>query len=143
MNYESTVTWRQLTDRLRCTPSMNGHPRYNCVIVNLSESNTIFCRLIRLFVYHSQYEKHALALVQPLDAPCTLRPGDRKLGLCKVREKPRCDSIVIPAHSIVWGSLLAKDHTNAGKFLVVDTLDTDMFLHLIELFPDRDMVTIG
>jgi hypothetical protein len=121
---------------------MNGHERYDSVIVNLSEARVIFCTLVCVFTYCYSGKTFALALVQPLNAPCTSRSGDRELGLCRVRAKPRRDSLIIPVRSIIRGALLAKDCKHPGEFTVVDTLDTDIFLRLITLFPDRDIAKI-
>jgi hypothetical protein len=142
IDYESMDTWRLVTGRLHCNPSMNGQEQYDCVMVKMSHSTTIFCKLVRVFMYSSHGETLALALVRPMSAPCTVRRGDRELGLCRVRAKPSHDSLVIPVQSFVRGALLAADNTHPGEFTVVDTIDTDMFLRLIPLFPCRDMVQI-
>ena len=60
---------------------------------------------------------------------------DRELGLCRVRVKQRPE--FIPLRSIVRGAVLYKDPGKVSDYLAVDTVDSDMFLRLKELFPYR------
>lgn len=143
-SYESTVHWRTVTDILRCNPSWKGEPRFDVVIVNDGDSGTIFCRLVRIFTYTAPEETrmYALALVQPLNASGGTRPGDSELGLCRIRAKPRSQTRVLPARAIIRGALVIEDPTHRDEFTVVDTIDTDMFLRCMPLFPNRDTVNV-
>lgn len=144
VDYESLVNWRTDTDLLCCNPLWNGSPRYDTVIVNDGNSGLIFCRLVRMFVYtvSDEQEPYAFALVHPLNAPTGPRLGDFEVGLCRVREKSRVQSRVIPARSIVRGALVVRDPKHTGEYTVVDALDNDMFLRCIGLFPNRDIEKI-
>lgn len=132
---------------LRCNPAWgnpNPQPRYDIVIVDDGDSGHIFCRLVRVFTYTpgEDDQAYALALVQPLSAPTGNRPGDHELGLCRVREKNRDQSRVLPARAIIRGALVIEDPTHAGEYTVVDAVDNDMFLRCMALFPNRDIARI-
>ena len=86
VKFESKVTWRLNVDRLRCSPSFYGSPRYDSAIMqwrgedgSLTQS---VCQLIRTFAYEIGGRKYGLALVQPFDRPTPSRLEDRELGLC-------------------------------------------------------------
>ncbi len=63
---------------------------------------------------------------------------DADLGFYRVEVAKRCSSVFISTYSIVRGALLVEDFgykTNDGpdamkEYLVVDVIDTDMFLHM-------------
>ena len=71
--------------------------------------------------------------------PTDPRDGDFDLGLCRVREQERRHSIVVPARAILRGVVTVGDREHPGEYTVVDSLDTDMYLRLMEIFPDRDV----
>ncbi|KAI6155058.1 hypothetical protein BKA82DRAFT_4326433 [Pisolithus tinctorius] len=106
VNFESTVDWCQYMDYLHCHPNFHGHPRYDCVLIKTQQKD-IFGRLILLF-------------------QCV----DKHLNFWRVCKQPRMSSEIISVHSIICGALLYPDHTRPGKYLVVDMVDTDMFLHV-------------
>ena len=142
MNYQSLETWQQATDYLRCNPLFYGQPRYDLVMVNMFGDDSTFCRLVRVFTYAYAAQTYALALVQPYTTFIqSSQSVDRKLGLCRIHEKPRHESQIIPMRSIIRGALCIQDNEKEGDFLVLDTIDEDMFLRLVEIFPDRDMAT--
>ncbi|KAI0087064.1 hypothetical protein BDY19DRAFT_995481 [Irpex rosettiformis] len=142
VNFESKVTWRMNTDRLRCSPLFYGSPRYDSAIMlwrgEDGETQSI-CRLIRAFTYEVDGRKYGLALVQPFDEQVQLRAEDRELGICRVRARKRRDSVVVPIRAIIRGAVTVEDRsTNFDEYMVVDSLDEDMFLRLMPLFPERD-----
>lgn len=142
VNYESKVTWREESDLLRCSDLFHGKPRHDSIIVEYG-SRYIYCELIFTFTYEFGGATCALALVHPFDLSPQLslaqRRIDRELGLCRVKERPRIDSIIVPLRSIKRGALLVSDSSRKHERLVVDTLDGDSFLRCIDLFPDRNM----
>lgn len=102
----------------------------------------MFCRLVRVFVYiSSDQRRFALALVQPFHASTMANRSnhDSPLGLCRIHEKPRRQSFVIPARSIIRGCIIVEDTRYSKEYTVADTLDEDMFLRLMPLFPNREM----
>ncbi|KAI6127987.1 hypothetical protein EDD16DRAFT_1690555 [Pisolithus croceorrhizus] len=116
VNFESTTDWCQYTDHLRCNPSFHGHSRYDCVLLKMAQQD-IFGRLVFLF-------QCTVALVQPYDAPTGPRLAkDMHLNLWRVSE-------IFSVRSIIHGVLLYPDHTRLGEHLVIDTIDTDMFLRV-------------
>ncbi|KAI0796362.1 hypothetical protein BC629DRAFT_1734435 [Irpex lacteus] len=142
VNYESKVSWREESDLLRCSDMFHGKTRHDSVIVEHS-SRHIYCELIFTFTYEFGGATCALALVHPFDLSPQIslaqRRVDRELGLCRVKERPRRDSIIVPLRSIKRGALLVPDLSRKNERLVVDTLDGDTFLRCIHLFPDRNM----
>ncbi|KIN97214.1 hypothetical protein M404DRAFT_32556 [Pisolithus tinctorius Marx 270] len=130
VNYESTVTWNQCTDRLRCNPSFFGVPRYDCALIQYTETETAFVRLICMFsCVIPDIGNMEFILAQPF----TTRIGpahtiDRDLRLKRVKTVPRAASIFIPLCLIIRGAVLAPDTEHDDEFFVVEQLDSDMFL---------------
>ncbi|KAG2123498.1 hypothetical protein BD769DRAFT_1628911 [Suillus cothurnatus] len=120
VNYESTVDWKQATDYLRCNPSFHGQPRYDS-----------FVKLILMFKCYlpdidSSFD---FALVQPYTAGTgSHRRIDRELKLTRVKAIPRASSIFVPLASVIRGAVLFPDREHQGEFIIVDHLDSDMFL---------------
>ncbi|KAI0092164.1 hypothetical protein BDY19DRAFT_928654 [Irpex rosettiformis] len=140
--YESMVDWRQDTDALRCNPSFHGSPRYDSAIFHWTRGNIlapIVCKLIRFFVYWLGDTKYPLALVQPMTEPVEARPWDLELGLCRIRERPRNRSMIVPLRSLIRGVVVVPDDERRGQYTVMDMTDNDVFLRLMPLFPNRDM----
>ena len=84
-------------------------------------------------------DARVLALVRPFDAKILQRERpkkDRDLEFIRVRARKRTESRFIFAESIVRGTLVVKDYskdrTNVDDQLVVDVVDSDMFLRLRE-----------
>ncbi|KAG1838317.1 hypothetical protein F4604DRAFT_1997182 [Suillus subluteus] len=119
VNFESLVDWRQHTDYLRCNPCFYNAPRFDCVFIQ-TQTNVIIGRLLFLFDCPVGEDLFPLALVHPFDA----RTGT-------VRAKPRAQAEFFSVRSILRGALLVHD---AGlDYLLVDMVDTDMFLRVKEM----------
>lgn len=77
---------------------------------------------------------YPIALIQPYDATTGRRTRkDKDLGFYRVRAKPRAACEFISVQSIVRGILLAQDPADEQKpdeFLIIDSVDTDMFLRM-------------
>ena len=129
------VDWCQHTDYLRCSPSFHGTLRYDCVIIK-TENGHIFGRL--LFVFQClAVEKTTLILVHPYDAPTGPRTRkDKHLDFFRLRARPRKSSEIFSVRSIIRGVALTEDYTQPGDYLVIDTVDTDMFLRMQKLHQD-------
>ncbi|KAG2160107.1 uncharacterized protein EDB93DRAFT_1237319 [Suillus bovinus] len=128
VNYESIVDWRTATDYLRCSPSFHNFPRYDCVILQ-TQAGVIFGRLLMLFTCVVDGQTHPVALVHPYDALVGQRSlKDKHFQFWRVRQRPRISSEFFSVHSIICGAALAEDHSIQGDYLVIDTIDTDMFL---------------
>lgn len=133
------MTWEIETDLLRCSPEFYGAPRYDTVLYQSSPGKFFFARLIFIFIYHNprhNLPRFPVALIQPFDyVPPTI--VDKELSLCHLRLRPRSQSTFIPLRSILRGALVYND-PRTGKerdYLVVDTVDGDMFLRCKKLFP--------
>lgn len=130
VNYESIVDWRTATDYLRCSPSFHNFPRYDCVILQ-TQAGVIFGRLLMLFTCVVDGQTHPVALVHPYDALVGQRSlKDKHFQFWRVRQRPRISSEFFSVHSIIRGAALAEDHSIQGDYLVIDTIDTDMFLRM-------------
>ena len=129
INYESVVDWKLTTDRLRCNKSFHGSERYDYVIVQL-EHGHFFARLLHLFKITMGVQTHALAYVESYcRPPGSIRRKDKDLGLYRLQKRARQYEI-ISLESIVRGALLVPDSDNPEEYLVVDTIDSDMFLRM-------------
>lgn len=131
VNYESLVDFRQTTDYLRCSPRFHNLPRYDCVIVNTT-TGVFFARLLFLFTCNVNDTSYPIALVCPYDMPIGRRlQKDKHLKFWRVRSQQReTASEFILAESIIRGVALAPDPTIAGDFLIMDTVDSDIFLRM-------------
>lgn len=90
----------------------------------------IFAKLLFVFTYIVDSTKYPLVLVEPLDHPKGLSVKDRDLGFYRLRRNPRVTHELFSAHSIIRGALVVEDFAVDGDFLVVDTIDGDMFLRV-------------
>ncbi|KAG2345160.1 hypothetical protein BDR05DRAFT_975302 [Suillus weaverae] len=120
VNYESIVD----------CPLFHNFPRYDCVILQ-TQARVIFGHLLMLFTCVVDGQTHPVALVHPYDAPvgqCSLK--DKHFEFWRVRKRPRISSEFFSVHSIIRGAALAEDHSVQGDYLVIDTIDTDMFLRM-------------
>ncbi|KIK73608.1 hypothetical protein PAXRUDRAFT_177985 [Paxillus rubicundulus Ve08.2h10] len=111
------------TTYIQCSPLFFGSPHLDCAIINMQNS-PIFDHLILLFKCHIADEDYDFALVQPYDVP------DKHLNFGCVCARPCASSEIFLVKSIIHGVALAEDSTKLGDFLVIDTIDTDMFLHM-------------
>lgn len=130
------VDWKLRIDYLRCNPSFHGRPRFDCVIVYRGDGY-YFARLLYLFIYKFQGTTFPIALIQPYADVYPLRKKDKELRLHRLRPKRRGDSIFISARSIRRGAFLvpALDPAHPSDLIVVDVIDTDMFLRIKSMYP--------
>lgn len=132
VNYESMVDWKQTTDHLRCNPQFHGLLRFDHALIQLTADETIFVRLILLFRCSiSNLGSFDFALVQPYTARINgSRRMDHFFKLTRVKALPRASSIFIPLSSFIRGAVLVPDTDHQDEHLVVDHLDSDMFLRM-------------
>jgi hypothetical protein len=64
----------------------------------------------------------------------TLRKKDKDLNLHRMRARPRADAVFISVRSIRRGAFLVPELTRIDDFLVVDVIDTDMFLRIRSMY---------
>ncbi|KAG1796452.1 uncharacterized protein HD556DRAFT_1431467 [Suillus plorans] len=132
VHYESTIDWKQTTDYLRCTPGFHGQPRYDCALIQLAQEVSVFVRLV--FIFSCQLldvGSFEFALVQPFTAGIgASRRSDRDLRLTRVKAVPRASSIFVPVQSFIRGAVCFPDPDHRDEFLVVDHIDSDMFVRM-------------
>ena len=58
---------------------------------------------------------------------------DRDLGFYRVKSNSRMQYEIIPLHSIIRGAYIVPDYEHDDEYLIVDTVDADMFLRLKSL----------
>jgi hypothetical protein len=134
VNYESLVDWKQNTDYLRCSPQFFNTPRYDCVFIQTQNGIILGC-LVFLFQCTIGNGLFPLALIHPFDAPTGPRlRQDKQLNLFRVHAQPRTKAEFFSVQSIICGALLVQDSGgNPLDYLIVDTVDTDMFLRVREM----------
>ncbi|KAL4081227.1 hypothetical protein J3A83DRAFT_4356012 [Scleroderma citrinum] len=110
VNFESMVDWCQYTDYLCCNPTFHGWPYYDCVIIKTYQGH-IFGWLVSLF-------------------KCTWLSKDKHLNFWRVWEQPHTLTEFFSVQLIICRALLYLDNSRPGDYLVMDTINTDMFLHI-------------
>ena len=128
------VDWTIRTDYLRCSPEFSGRPRYDFVILKLSQG-CVLAELVFIFVCRVGGQEYCLALVQRLTKSSRggVKEVDKKLSIYRWEIRPRTRCEVISVDSIVRGAVLVKDPKYKGDYFVIDTLDEDMFLRMKQL----------
>jgi hypothetical protein len=138
--YESRVDWKAKTDYLRCSPNFYSQERYDCVIIHNTERD-FFARLGFIFTYSFEGVVLPIALVHPFSEVLTPRNKDKALNLHRVRMRPRADAMFVSVRSICRGAFLVAENCKDGDFLVVDVVDTDMFLRIRSMYPPWESST--
>jgi hypothetical protein len=96
----------------------------------------MFAQLLLLFACTVDKTVYHFALIHPFDAHTgPLCQKDKDLNFYRVREKNQNSSEFVSVNSIIRGALLVDDSGKEGDKLVVDIIDTDMFLRMKEIFP--------
>jgi hypothetical protein len=113
-------------------------------MIETSNGQPIFAQLLFLFKCRVAEKEYPLALILPFDQPIPARDRPKKdinLGLYRVRirARPRKSAECVFMESIVRGALLvnAFDSEHRDENFVIDTVDTDMFLRLRNLYLQR------
>ncbi|KAG1840105.1 hypothetical protein C8R48DRAFT_621151 [Suillus tomentosus] len=133
VNYESLVDWHVSANYLRCSPMFHGLPRYDFVILQ-TEASVIFAQLLMVFTCMVGDVQYPIMLTLPYDQPVGARPWkDKDLDFWRVKAKPRVSAEFFSVQSIIRGCVLVEDSSRPNEALVVDTLDTDMFLRIKEI----------
>ncbi|KAJ8074178.1 hypothetical protein PM082_012470 [Marasmius tenuissimus] len=142
VGYESTETWRLVTDYLRCNPSFNGKPRYDFVLFDTPSGPTFaqLCYVFKCFITSDggDVTEYPIALVQGYTVVQQRPRMDKELGLLRLRKQSKTEFISV--RSIIRGALVigAMESENPNTWLdvfVIDVVDADMFLRINEYFP--------
>jgi hypothetical protein len=122
-----------------------GKGRFDCVFIDTG-SRPYFARLLFVFTYQVKASKDIImpnsqtevtipvALVQPFTEITTLRKQDKDLCLHRLQAKPREKAIFVPARSIIRGAYIIPEGLTEKTSLVVDVVDTDMFLRINNMY---------
>lgn len=140
VTYESKVDWKAKTDYLRCNPLFHGQPRYDYIMVDTAQGE-IFAQLLYIFICKIDDTDYPLALIHPYDEPIEEYPDkDEDLGLYRIQAGSRKTSEFISVESIIRGALVVDDFETENQFLVVDVVDSDMFIRMQELLAEEQLV---
>ncbi|KAK7049204.1 hypothetical protein VNI00_005805 [Paramarasmius palmivorus] len=136
VNYESHEDWKVSTDYLRCNPKFHHRPWYDFVIFQ-SQDGPIFGQLKIMFICDVGDIQHPVAYIQSYKVVNAVRRSrsDKDLGILRL-EKDKIEFISI--HSIVRGALVvpaAATDVLEEERLVVDVIDSDMFLRVKKHWP--------
>ena len=129
VNYKSVVDWRTYTDYLHCNPSFFGHEH---ALVE-EGGHHFFVHFLQFFQVSVGTQLHPLAYVETYcRPPGIMRRKDKDLGIYRLQLRARGNQI-ISLESVVRGALIVSDPDKPEEYLVVDTVDTDMFLQIKQL----------
>jgi hypothetical protein len=121
-----------------------GKGRFDCVFIDTG-ARPYFARLLFVFTYlvkasediiipNSTDVTIPIALVQPFTEVKTLRKQDKDLCLHRLQAKPEEKAILVPARSIIRGAYIIPEGLKEKTSLVVDVVDTDMFLRINKMY---------
>ena len=106
VTYKSLVDWKYKTNYLHCSPNFHGHARYDFLIIETTEKP--------FFAQH-------------ISVPTAL---DHHLQLHYVHSQSRAKAEFISVKSIIRGCVIVTDPTKPDHGVILDVLDTDMFLRV-------------
>lgn len=130
VGYESLVTWEYKIDYLHCSPNFHGQARNDFIIVKTADK-PFFAQLIFLFACLVDTTFYPLALILPFDASVGgLTALDQSLQLQHVCAQNRAKAEFISVKSIIRGCVIVTDSVRPEHGIVLDVLDTDMFLRV-------------
>ena len=135
IDYESKVDWCIKTDYLRCNAEFHGNERRDFVFLNHPRIGDKFGRLVLIFTCRVDSYDYPLALVQMLEPGSRnseVRRVDKSLSIYRYHMQPRNRCEVIPLDWIVRGALFVADPKYAGDYFLIDTVDSDMYLRVME-----------
>ncbi len=129
--YTSLADWRPITNILWCSPDFNHCPRYDFVLAQTGD-RPLFAQLVMIFKCNVHGKMFPCMLVWPFDQPVggLSEQKDQDLGLYHVKTRPNGTPCLISIYSVLWGALLIEDAAAPKEYLVVDTVDLDMFLRM-------------
>lgn len=130
MSYESRITWRAVTDYLRCSPCFFNASRYDYVLINTAQG-VLFAQLIFVFSVQFLETIYPMALIQGLTPSATQRQKDKDLRFLRLKKLKKTEFIF--ARSIIRGAVLLPAGDTNGDYIVFDLLDCDMCMRIQEI----------
>ncbi|KAG0702765.1 hypothetical protein DFH29DRAFT_982269 [Suillus ampliporus] len=101
---------------------------------SLTDTGVIFGKLMLIFtctVGDVQYPVMLILLYDQLVGVHSQK--DKDFQFWHIKRKPRASAEFFSVHSIVRGCVIVEDASRPDEFLVVDTVDTDMFLQMKDI----------
>jgi hypothetical protein len=124
------VDWKYKTDYLHCSPNFHSQARYDFLIIETAEK-PFFAQLLFLFACAVDLTLYPLALILPFDAPIGVPTAlDHHLRLHCVHSQSQAKAEFISVKSIIRGCVIVTDSTKPEHGIILDVLDTDMFLRV-------------
>ena len=136
--YESLVDWKLKTDYLWCSPNFHGRVHYDCVIVH-GVNHDFFAWLLFIFTYKLGEHDLPFALIQPFaDVHHQHKRCKKDQELCFhwLWAKNQGHSVFINLKSIFCGAFLVPALDRQDEYIIVDVVDTDMFLQIQNMYPE-------
>lgn len=133
MSYESCITWKAVTDYLRCSPCFFNAPRYDYVLINTAQG-VLFAQLVFVFSIQFLETMYPMALVQcftPAKPSGAQQKKDKDLRFLRLKKLKRTELIF--ARSIIRGAVLLPAGDTNGDYIVFDLIDTDMCMRIQEM----------
>lgn len=134
LRYRSTQDWRELRDILRCNPSWYGRPRYDCALINMTDSpddlTVVRLRGVYRCILNARGEEEDVALVKFFKRssykPHTVWQGCRTMDEEKEYEFVLLKHLLRGAHMIPVFNRPPSDPQNT--FYFNDMIDNDMYI---------------
>lgn len=136
--YESKVTWKVVTDYLRCSPKFYNRPRYDFVIINTADGY-IFAQLALVFTIKINDKDYPIALVRAFERPISssvprqIRKKDKDLHFLRLQQLKESQMEFVWAQSIVRGAVMVPANDLENHSIVFDVLDADMYLRVRDI----------
>ena len=129
--YESKVTWKVVTDYLRCSPKFYNQPCYDFVIINTADGY-IFAQLMLVFTIKINNKDYPIALVRAFErsvsVPRQIQQKDKDLHFLHLQQLKESQMEYVWAQSIVRGTVIVPANDLENHSIVFDVLDADMYL---------------
>jgi hypothetical protein len=126
VSYESRITWKAVTDYLRCSPRFFDAPRYDYALINTAQG-VLFAQLVFVFSIQLSETIYPMALIQGF-TPATRLQKDKDLRFLRLKKLKKTELIF--ARSIIRGAVLLPAGDTDGDYIVYDLTDQDMCMRI-------------
>ncbi|KAJ7279080.1 hypothetical protein C8J57DRAFT_1059214, partial [Mycena rebaudengoi] len=113
LHYQSLEDWTDCRNILRCHPRYFGHPRYDCVLINMDSSDMV-CACLRGLV--------------ACEVSGQWRHAPRAKWECRVYEESQSTCFVMVKYFIRAVYMVPAFQGKAHTYYLVDSVDYDMVL---------------
>ena len=110
------------------------HMSIMTVLLSTTQIVTFFACLLYLFTFSFEAVVLPVALILPFSEISVLRHQDKDLGFHRLRARQQAESAFISIQSISHGAFIVPENSRDGDFLVIDVVDTDMFLRIKAMY---------